>query len=97
MRPVWIDLLAHAPDVNVDAALDRSGHAAVGEVEQSLTREDLPRVPAEGEQQIELGARHRHLDVIGVAQLTRRRIDRPPVEAEGGRTVRAPRAPLGCA
>jgi hypothetical protein len=56
---VRLDLLAHAADVNVDAALDRSGHPAVGEVEQSLTREDLPRVPAEGEQQIELGARPR--------------------------------------
>src|SRR3546814_17329317 len=71
--------------MNVDAALDRPGRSAMRKVEQLLARQNPPRVAAQGQEQIEFCARHRHLDIRRSAKLARARIDKPSGDATGAR------------
>src|SRR5689334_18365939 len=77
---IGLDLAADAADQHVDGALERSGVAPLGQVEQAVARQNAARPFAEGAQQVELRARHRHPRAVGVAQFAQAEIDPPAME-----------------
>jgi hypothetical protein len=88
---------AHAADMDIDAALDRTDGTAVNYLEQLLARENSARIAAEGEEQIEFHAGQRHPDRIWIVELPRCGIDSPTSEPQRPRAksihvVRALRA-----
>jgi hypothetical protein len=82
---VGFDLAADAADQHVDAALERTGMAALGEVEQAVARQHAAGALAKGAQQVEFGAGHRDARARGIAQLPQPQIDPPALEDERGR------------
>src|ERR1700761_3193152 len=52
---IALDLAPDTADQDVDAAFERTGIAALGEVEQALARQHAAGPLAEGPQQVELG------------------------------------------
>jgi len=84
---IGFDLAPDAADQHVDAALERAGVAALGEIEQAVARQHAARPFAEGAQQVELGAGHRHPRAGRIAQLAQAKIDPPAQKGEGGRAI----------
>src|SRR4051812_42615722 len=64
---VRLDLAADAADQHVDGALERSGAAALRQVEQAVARQHATGPLAERAKQIEFGAGHRDARAFGIA------------------------------
>ncbi len=84
---IGFDLAPDTADQHVDAAFERTGIAALGEIEQALARQHAARPLAEGSQQVELGAGHRHSGAGRIAQLAQPEIDPPSEKRQRGRAV----------
>ena len=84
---IGLDLAPDAAHQHVDAALERAGISALGEVEQAVARQHPARPFAEGLQQVELGAGHRDERAGGIAQFPQADVDPPSEKGERGRTL----------
>ena len=82
---IGFDLAPDAADQHIDAAFERAGAAALGQIEQAVARQHAAGPLAEHPQQIELGAGHRDPGAVGIAQFAQAEIDPPAEKAERGR------------
>ena len=79
--------------MDVDAALDRSRQAAMGQVEQLLARQDAAGILAQGQQQVEFRAGRRDLGAVRADEAALGGIKPPAREADRAEAI----AGEGCA
>jgi len=84
---IGFDLAPDTADQHVDAAFERAGAAALGEIEQAVARQHAAGPLAEGSQQVEFGAGHRDPCARRVAQFPQAEIDPPAEKGERGRAI----------